>query len=87
MTKKAETKAPVTKVVRTSAGLRDILFDELDRLRAGQTNARDANAVARLAHEIVATVQMELEVQKHLVAMSGKPHTAVGLPDPIALGR
>lgn len=56
-------------VVRTSAGLRDALFDEIDRIRSGETDAKKANAVARLAGEIVNTVTMEITVQKHLASL------------------
>jgi hypothetical protein len=34
-------------VVRSLAGLRAVLFDELDRMRRGKTNAANANAFAR----------------------------------------
>lgn len=69
-------------VIRTSAGLRDALFDELDRMRTGGTNATNANAIARLAGEIVNTVQMELEVQKQLSRIPGdaKPDVPRSLP-------
>lgn len=53
------------KVSRTSVGLRDALFDELDRIRAGTTDSKKANAVARLACGIVGTVQLELDLYKH----------------------
>lgn len=71
--------------VRTSAGLRDALFDELDALRTGTSNPAKANAVAKLADQVVATVKMELDVQKHLlkVPASGKP---AELPAPVTLG-
>jgi hypothetical protein len=52
--------------VRTSAGLRDALFDELDNLRVGVSNPAKANAVAKVADQIIATVKMELDVQKHI---------------------
>ena len=54
------------KTVRTSAGLRDCLFDELDSLRAGNSNPAKANAVAKLSDQVIATVKMELDVQKHI---------------------
>lgn len=53
-------------VIRTSAGLRDAIFDELDAIRAGSSNPTRANAVAKLATSIVETVHMEIEVQRHL---------------------
>lgn len=53
-------------IVRTSAGLRDAIFDEIDSIRNGSSNPTRANAVAKLATGIVETVRMELEVQRHL---------------------
>ncbi len=56
----------MTSTVRTSAGLRDALFDELDNLKNGVSNPAKANAVAKVADQIIATVKMELDVQKHI---------------------
>lgn len=53
-------------IVRTSAGLRDAIFDEIDSIRNGSSNPTRANAVAKLAAGVVETVRMELEVQRHL---------------------
>jgi hypothetical protein len=78
-------KEALPKVSRTSAGLRDALFDELDRLRNGETNATNANAVARLADQVINTVSMELEVAKHMQKVGDKAPSAA-LPPPIALG-
>ena len=75
-------------VVRTSAGLRDVLFDELDRMRNGRTNATNANAISRLAGEIANTIQMELEVHRELSRIPGD-HPAgeqPRLPQSIELG-
>ena len=65
MTKKTAEVTAVT-VNRTSAGLRDAIFDEIDAIRNGTSNPTRANAVAKLATGIVETVRMELEVQRHL---------------------
>lgn len=64
-TKKAE-EPTQTPIVRTSAGLRDAIFDEIDAIRSGTSNPTRANAVAKLATGIVETVRMEIEVQRHL---------------------
>lgn len=73
------------RIVRTSAGLRDALFDELDSLKAGNTNPAKANAVAKLADQVIATVKMELDVQRHLAKY--KPNgNAAALGAPVALG-
>lgn len=74
-------------VVRTSAGLRDALFDELDRMRTGRTNATNANAIARLAGSIVETVQMELEVHKQMSRIPGENSARMQLPRPLDLSR
>lgn len=53
-------------VIRTSSGLREALFEELDLLRIGKSDAKRANAVARLAAEILNTIQLEVAVERHL---------------------
>lgn len=58
-------------VPRTSAGLRSALFDELDCLRSGKSNAAKANATAKIASAIVATVEMELEVHRTMSKVKG----------------
>lgn len=81
-------KATATPIVRTSAGLRDAIFDEIDAIRAGTSNPTRANAVAKLATGIVETVRMEVEVQRHLRQHPGGAaelsKTALG--SPMALG-
>lgn len=52
----------LAKTQRTSAGLRDALFDELDSLRSNQSDPKRAMAVAKLAQQIVNTVDIELRV-------------------------
>lgn len=66
MTTSKQPTNPSLPVCRTSAGLRDALFDELDALRNGTSNPTRSNAVAKLAAGVVETVRMEVEVQKHL---------------------
>lgn len=73
--------------VRTSAGLRDALFDELDNLRNGSTNPAKANAVAKLADQVIATVKMELDVQKHIAKHKPDASKPAELPSPVALGK
>ena len=83
--KKAEISA--TPITRTSAGLRDAIFDEIDAIRNGSGNPTRANAVAKLASTVVETVRMELEVQR-FAASSKAPTTELtpGLPTALALG-
>lgn len=85
MTKTAE--VIPTPIVRTSAGLRDAIFDEIDGIRNGSSNPTRANAVAKLAAGVVETVRMELEVQRHLRSHKAvEPATANALGIPLALG-
>ena len=63
MTKKSDIK-------RTSQGLRDALFDELEALLSGESNPTQANAVAKIAGSVVETVKMEIEAQKFITSMS-----------------
>lgn len=83
--KKAENLPEIT---RTSSGLRDALLDEIDAMRSGQSNATRANAVAKLAGQVVDTVRMEMEVQRHAekVAASATVIPDNVLPAPLPLG-
>lgn len=49
-------------VERTSEGLRNMLFDEIDRLRSGKGTVGEARAIAALASQVVNTVHMEIAV-------------------------
>ncbi len=49
---------------RTSAGLRDALFDEIDALRRGDGDPQRATAVARLAINIIASAKLDLDFHK-----------------------
>lgn len=61
--------AKTCEVKRTSTGLRDALFDELEALRSGKSNPTQANAVAKIAGSVVETVKMEIEAQKFIAQM------------------
>lgn len=54
----------MTKAKRTSSGLRDILFDEIEALRSPDGNPSRALAVAKLAQQIMGTVRVEMEFHK-----------------------
>lgn len=80
--------APASPILRTSAGLRDAIFDEIDAIRNGSSNPTRANAVAKLAAGVVETVRMELEVQRHLRShkVGDKTVETNSLGAPLALG-
>lgn len=52
------------KTKRTSAGLRDILFDELEELRSGDGDPSRAMAVANLAKQIINVAKIELDFHR-----------------------
>jgi len=72
------------KIERTSAGLRDALFNAMEQLREGDIEASDAKAMAALAREIVHSVQLEIEVQK--LRAQYPSDTGIIAPMPLKLG-
>ena len=75
----------MSKTARTSAGLRDTLFEELDALRNGTSNPAKANAIAKLSDQLISTVKMELDVQKH-IAKYKPAGLSPQLGEPVTLG-
>ena len=65
--------------MRTTQGLRDVLFDEIEELRGTDGNPEKSMAVANLAKQIINTAKVELDFQR-LISQS----EAAGMP--IALG-
>ena len=53
------------KIVRTSEGLRNALFDELDSLRAGDSDTKRSSMVAKLANTIVSVAKVEMEHSRY----------------------
>lgn len=54
------------KADRTTKGLRDILFNEIEELQTGAGDPQKAMAVANLARQIVSTAKIELEFVRSL---------------------
>lgn len=55
-----------TPVERTSGGLRDALFDEIDSLRNGTSNAARARSMAMICNTILQSVTAEIEYHKYV---------------------
>lgn len=51
---------------RTAAGLRDLLFDEIEELRTESADPPKSQVVANLAKEIIRVARAEIEMQKQL---------------------
>lgn len=79
------TKAMPTKTVRSTKGLRDALFDEMDALREGKTTPHISSAMAKLAVQIINSVRLEIEYQKHVASTPGA--NEILNINPIMLGR
>lgn len=56
--------APASPISRTSAGLRDLLFDEIEQFRQGKGDPDRANAIAKLASHIVSAAKLEYDYQR-----------------------
>ncbi len=54
---------------RTSEGLRDILFAEIEQLQGPKGDPRRALAVANVARQIVNTVRVELDYARQLIEL------------------
>lgn len=64
---KQQTKiSSVSPSTRNSAGLREVLFNEIDMMRSGESSPARANAVAKLSSTLIDSVRMDIEVQKHI---------------------
>lgn len=63
---------------RTSAGLRNVLFDEIDALRRGDGDPQRANAVAQLAKAILVTAKMEYQFKQAGIGSGEFPPLMLG---------
>ena len=63
-------------VTRTTLGIRNLLFDEIDSLRAGTTTPQKAGVIARMVTPIVNSVKVEIEFAKHI---SGKGNAVLSV--------
>jgi len=51
---------------KTTEGLRDMLFDELENLRNGVIDVHQARATANLARQIIESVRVQVQFQRVL---------------------
>jgi len=66
MKKKASQIQEIKNTIRTSNGLRDLLFEEIDLLRKNASNPAKARAVAALAGQIIQSVRIEIEMHRYV---------------------
>lgn len=73
----------MTEVERSSKGLRDVLFQTIDDLRAKRIDASDAKSIALLASTVIDSVHMEIAVAKLRSDYPGD--TKLVVPPPLKL--
>ena len=49
---------------KTTEGLRDMLFDELEKLRNGTIDVQRARATANIARQIIESVRVQVQFQR-----------------------
>lgn len=59
------------KTEQTSQGLRETLFKVMDDVIGGKIETPRAHAIGKLAAQIIATVQIEVEFHKHVTKFLG----------------
>lgn len=65
-------KVALAPINRSTSGLRSALFEEMEALRSGDSNAQRARSVAMMANSILQSVQVEIEYHKYVSANKGK---------------
>lgn len=55
---------------RTTHGLRDILFDEIELMRSDKADPTRAMAVANLSKQIISTAKVELEFHRTMAQLA-----------------
>lgn len=65
----------MSKMKRTTKGLRDVLFDEIEQLRSAEGDPTRAMAVANLAKQIINVAKVELQFHEQMTkhAENGAP--------------
>lgn len=79
----SKNKLAKTPITRSTSGLRTALFEEMEALRQGTSNAQRARSVAMMANSILQSVQVEIEYHKYVNANQGK---VVGESKVVSLG-
>jgi hypothetical protein len=62
----AKTKTAVSPIARSTSGLREVIFEEMDALRRGESNPQRARSMAAMANSILQSVQVEIEYHKYV---------------------
>lgn len=80
-------KNEVSNVVRSSKGLQDVLFDEMDSVRNGSTTPQSARAVVAIANGIISSARLEMDHARFISSQRAEPGDGfVASAQPVLLG-
>lgn len=48
-------------IPKTTEGLRDALFDEINALRSGKSNPQNARALCQLANQVIDSIRVQIQ--------------------------
>lgn len=69
----------MNKLVRSTVGLREALFEEWEALREGKSNPTRARSVSALANTILQSVQVEIDYHKYVTNVQNpSPKKSIG---------
>lgn len=66
-------------VPKTAEGLRDALFDELNRLRDGSTSPQHARAVCNVARQVIESIRVQVQAQRLIKEMKKQKPVLLGV--------
>jgi hypothetical protein len=73
-------KTPPREIPKTTEGLRDALFEEINLLRQDKTTPNRARALSQLARDIIDSIRVQIQYQR-LITKDGAKPMQLGSPD------
>lgn len=74
------------KVTRSSKGLQDALFEEMDDVRSGKTTPQSSRAVVAIANGIISSARLEMDHARFISSQRAEPGDGVASAQPVLLG-
>ena len=72
---------PVKRYERTTAGVQDLIFDQIEALQQGKSTTQELRAICSGANVLLSAARLELEAAKHMYTQDAP------MPDtPLQLG-
>lgn len=72
------------KIERTGSGLREAIFDQMERLRDGEAESTDARAFAALANALIKSVEVQIAYEK--LKITGGKLPELEMTKPLQIG-